>query len=128
MKAILPAQANQQHLDSMNANSLPTFSAVYTAGGIIRSMTFQAVDLAEATNFAAKWGVGVTGEIVAHGGDAPLPPPDAYPWPVAARQLGGVSRSQIYTWLTLGKLDRVPDTRRVLITRLSIERHSKSRG
>lgn len=106
----------------MNTSELPTFSAVYILEGTTRRMTYQAADLAEATDLAAKWGVGVTGEAVQKGGEPEPPLPTAYSWREAARQLGGVSRSQIYTWLTLGRLSRLPDTRRVLITRESLER------
>jgi len=83
-------------------------------------MTYQAADMAEAMALASRWGAGVTGEVVAQGWTAEVPP-SAYPWREAARQLGGVSRSQIYAWVTLGRLKRLPETRRLLITRESVE-------
>ena len=103
--------------------SFSTFSAVYVADGTSRRVTFQAVDMAEAKALADRWGVGVTGEVVAQleaATESVLP--QAYAWKEAARQLGGVSRSQIYTWLVLGHLSRLPRTRRVLITRESLEK------
>jgi hypothetical protein len=106
--------------DHKISNTVPTFAAVFIVAGHTRRMTYQATDLAEATALAAKWGAGVTGEVVEQRGEA-LPLPTAYSWREAARQLGGVSRSQIYTWLTQGLLKRLPSTRRVLITRESVE-------
>jgi hypothetical protein len=51
----------------------------------------------------------------------PAPLPEAYPLSVAQKLLGGVSRSTIYRDLFNGRLERLPHTRRVLITRRSIE-------
>lgn len=113
----------------MNASSpaifpaFSTFSAVYVADGTSRQMTFQAVDLEEAKALANRWSAGVTGEVIALGGEETKSIlPQAYTWKEAARQLGGVSRSQIYNWLALGLLSRLPSTRRVLITRESLEK------
>lgn len=46
--------------------------------------------------------------------------PEAYDLPEAQKLLGGVSRSTIYRDVHKGLLNRVPGTRRVLITRKSI--------
>lgn len=51
--------------------------------------------------------------------------PESYELPVAQKLLGGISRSTIYRDVHRGLLDRVPHTRRVLITRESIERRKK---
>lgn len=42
-----------------------------------------------------------------------------------AARLLCVSRTQIASWLELGHLSRMPDTRRVLIPRVSIERFAE---
>lgn len=54
------------------------------------------------------------------------PLPESYELPDAQKLLGNVSRSTIYREVHRGLLDRVPHTRRVLITRESIERRVKS--
>ncbi len=103
--------------------ALFTYSAVFVADGHVRRMTFQARDLAEATAMAARWGVGVEG-LAVPAADAP-PPPVAVPLKTARVMLGGVSRGQVYIWLTIGRLARMPDTRRVLITLESIDRFKR---
>ena len=96
------------------------FSAVYIAGGAARRMTFEAEDLDDAKRLAAGWNVGVEGEAPQEGVvKAALP--EAYDVETSAKMLGGVSRRTIWKWLTLGRLERVPDIRRVLITRRSLE-------
>ncbi len=96
------------------------FSAVYIAGGAARRMTFEAEDLDDARAQAGKWGVGVEGE-APETGAVKTALPEAYDLKTASTLLGGVCRYTIWKWLTLGKLERVPDIRRVLITRRSIE-------
>lgn len=56
------------------------------------------------------------------------PQVEHYPLATACQLLGGVSRSTIYRELHMGLLERVPHTRRVLITRDSIERRKSARG
>ena len=107
--------------------NLQTYSAVFIVEGTTRKMTYEARDLAEAKALASKWGAGVMGEVAAPGEVAAILP-QAYPWREAARQLGGVSRSQIYNWLSLGRLQRLPSTRRVLITRESVEKMRLARN
>ena len=60
-------------------------------------------------------------------GTAQAERPEHYPLAAARVLLGNVSRSTIYRDLANGLLERVPHTRRVLITRASIERR-KSAG
>lgn len=103
----------------------PHFSAVYIYNSQIRRMTFEATDIEEAQALAARWGAGVEGEV--ERGDAPALPV-AYGMTSARQMLGGVSRSQVYVWLTLGRLERLPGTRRVLITRESIEKFQRRKA
>lgn len=49
-------------------------------------------------------------------------PPVAYNIKDACRMLGGIKRATIYRWLHSGRLSKIPDVGRVLITRKSIER------
>ena len=86
-------------------------------------MTFEARNIDEAHALAARWGAGLEGEVAR--GEAPELPV-AYGMAKARQLLGGVSRSQVYVWLTLGLLERLPSTRRVLITRESIEKFRKA--
>lgn len=105
------------------ATELPlSFSAVFVHDGQVRRMTFDAADITEARSLAARWGVGVEGE-VARGEIPELPV--AYGMAKARQILGGVSRSQVYVWLTLRRLERLPGTRRVLITRESVEKFQR---
>lgn len=100
---------------------MKTYRGLYVVAGGIRRLTFEALDVADATAIAARWGVGVEGEA-----NTTLPQdaviPEAYNLATACRLLGGVSRGTIYRWLHLERLERVPDTARVLITRKSLER------
>lgn len=97
------------------------FSATYSFAGVSRTMTFEAADEKEATTHAAIWGVGVVGEVPDTITAAPVLP-DAYDMTTACRLLGGVSRETVRKLLILGQIERVPEVRRVLITRRSLER------
>lgn len=99
---------------------LKRFSAVYVSDTEIRRLTFEAKDEAEAKRLATKWGVGIEGET--NHTETPTPLPEAYDQETARRLLGGISRTTLYAELCLGRLERVPDIRRVLITRRSLER------
>ena len=101
------------------------FSAVYIHNSQVRRLKFEATDIEEAQALAARWGAGVEGEV--ERADAP-PLPVAYGMTSARQVLGGVSRSQVYVWLTLGRLERLPGTRRVLITRESIEKFQRRKA
>lgn len=101
------------------------FSAVHVAGSNIRRLVFEALDEGEAQQFAIKWGVGIEGETKLI--DAPAPLPEAYDQETARKLLGGISRTTLYAELCLGRLERVPGIRRVLITRCSIERRCRTR-
>lgn len=98
------------------------FSATYSSNGISCRMTFEAADLEAARAQAARWGVGVEGEALETAASVAPALPVAYDLPTACALLGNVSRATIYNWLVAGKLERVPESRRVLITRRSMER------
>lgn len=107
----------------MNAGpALRRFSGIYIAAGEIRRVVYEARDIAEAREFAAKWGVGIEGETAAFPGESPPPLPEAYDEKTARYLLGGISRTTLYAELATGRLQRLAGTRRVLVTRRSIER------
>lgn len=97
------------------------YTGLYTREGRIHRMTFEAVNDETAASLAREWNVGLEGKTELPNVKEPLPLPESYPLEVAQKLLGGVSRSTIYREIHLGLLDRVPNTRRVLITRQSIE-------
>jgi hypothetical protein len=99
------------------------FSAIYIDAGTVHRMTFEATDINAAKVQAEKWGVGVDGEAPGTEESAP-PQAEAYDLATARRILGNVSRATVYRWLLLGELKRVAGTRKVLITRESIERRA----
>lgn len=101
---------------------LRKFSGIYVADGEIRRIILEARDLAEAKQLAAKWGIGIEGEASAFSGGCPPPLPEAYNEKTARYLLGGISRTTLYAELATGRLQRIPGTRRVLVTRQSIER------
>ncbi len=103
------------------ATALRKFSGIYVAGGEIRRVVLEARDMAEAKLLAAKWGVGIEGEAVALTGECPPPLPEAYDEKTARYLLGGISRTTLYAELVTGRLQRLAGTRRVLVTRRSIE-------
>ncbi|HEY0945050.1 MAG TPA: helix-turn-helix domain-containing protein [Opitutaceae bacterium] len=101
------------------------FSAIYVSGGTLRKVLFEAATAAEAQELATKWGFGIQGEI----SETTPPPadkttslPEAFDVENACRMLGDISRTTLYRLLVRGKLERVPATRKVLVTRRSIER------
>lgn len=58
--------------------------------------------------------------------EAAVEPPVAFDIEKACQKLGGVKRSTIYRMLHQGRLSRIPDVGRVLITRKSIEKLAAS--
>ena len=107
----------------MNADpALRKFSGIYVAAGEIRRVVYEAKDITEAKQLAARWGVGIEGEAVAFSGESPPPLPEAYDAKTARYLLGGISRTTLYAELATGRLTRLSGTRRVLVTRRSIER------
>jgi hypothetical protein len=94
------------------------FSAITPVAGEIRRIFFDAESHEEAVKIAAACNAGLEGEAC-----RPVTPvPVAFGVQEARELLGGISRATIYAWLALGRLERVPNTRRLLVTRESIER------
>ena len=100
------------------------FSGIFVTDGLARRMIFEAKDHDEAVKIAALWNVGVEGETSSMH-EAPTPPPEVYDEKNARRLLGGISLSSLYRELALGQLERMPGTRRLLITRRSIEKRAR---
>ncbi|WP_138223267.1 helix-turn-helix domain-containing protein [Nibricoccus aquaticus] len=99
------------------------FSALFINNGKIHQITFKAPDIDAAANLAAALGCGLEGEATT---SQATPPPSLLPEAVdeknARHMLGGISRTTLYRFLVRGKLERVAGTRKVLVTRRSIER------
>lgn len=110
------------------------YAGVYVTDGGVRQVTFEAASPDEAKQLAQKWGVGVTGEAretPASGGASAIP--EAYDEETAGKLLTGnpekpLSRSSLYRLVAVGALERVPGTRRFLITRSSLERYCQGRN
>ena len=97
------------------------YSGIYVADGQARRIVFEAKDHDEAVKIATLWNVGIDGE-APNIQEEPRPLPEAYDQETARHLLGGISRTTLYAELATGKLERMPGTRRVLVTRRSIER------
>lgn len=99
---------------------LAIFSAVHVVQGEMRRVFFEAIDDQEARELCVRWGCGLEGKST-----RPEPGresvPEAYDQETACRLLGGISKSTLYRELQDGKLERVPGTRRILVTRSSLE-------
>ncbi len=105
---------------------MKTYSAVYVEDGGLLRMWFEAGDAEKARAFAARCGAGLEGEAARPEAGNPAIP-EAYDEETARHILGNISRSTLYRDLAVGRLDRVPDTRKVLVTRESIERRCRLR-
>jgi hypothetical protein len=103
------------------------YSAITIADGNIRRMWFEAPGEAEAKAFAVRVGAGLEGPAIRPElkGD---PLPEAYNQEASRRMLGGISKSTLYREIQDGKLQRLPGTRRILITRASIEARQQWRA
>jgi hypothetical protein len=110
----------------MNAPKLKSYSAVFAVNGGMRRVHFDAADEAEAQATCERWGAGLEAE-AQRPEIQQSPLPEAYDSATARRLLGGISRTSLYKELVLGHLDRVSGTRRVLITRSSLERRCRHR-
>lgn len=98
------------------------FAGIYVRNAQAFRVIFEAEDRDAADRIGVDWGIGVEGEAPEANAAAEVPPPEAFSIAEAGRLLGGIKRSTIYRWLGCGKLERLPDCRRVLITRRSILR------
>lgn len=113
------------HAMSNEPGHMMKYSAIYVDAGMIRKVTFEAENLEEARRLAAKWGFGLEGEAQPEIGrpEERVVNPDAFDSKDSRRKLGGISRTTLYRLLARKKLSRLPDTRKVLVTRASIERY-----
>ena len=111
------------------------FAAMVPVGGRLVEIRFDALDERDALNIAIACGAGLISSeeqpnastptaVRRHyvRGDNRALEPVAFDITRAREILGGISRATVYSWLALGRLERVPGTRRVLITRSSLER------
>lgn len=100
------------------------YRAVFIVNGSIRRLIFEALSTQEAERLAANWGCGLEGEvdddpqIQTHRAVAK----EAFDVASACRVLGDISRTTLYRLLVKGQLERLPATRKVLVTGRSIER------
>jgi hypothetical protein len=101
------------------------YAGVFIADGAVRRMVFEANGPIQANELALKWGIGIEGEAAAINNPEPIP--EAYDVKTACRMLGGISRKSLDRDLKIGLLERVEYTRRVLVTRKSIERRVNTR-
>ncbi len=88
-------------------------------------MFFDAETREEATAFVVRCGAGLEGESTRPEQSDSGAVPEAYDEKTARRMLGNISRSTLYRDLARGRLDRVPGTRSILVTRRSIERRCR---
>ena len=109
---------------SGNEIILKRYRAIYLIEGSIRRISFEAFDMDEARRLATKWGFGLEGEATEESITATQTAIAAAAFDVvsACRVLGNISRTTLYRLLVRGKLERLPATRKVLVTRRSIER------
>jgi hypothetical protein len=105
--------------------TLTTYSAVYPVSGCLRRLWFEAASDTEALAFAARCGAGLEGPATAPAGSME---PESVDEKTARRLLGGISRTTLWRELALGDLDRVPGTRRVLVTLSSIRQWTARKG
>ena len=96
------------------------FSAIIPVDGELRRVWFDADDEDDARRVAVACNAGLEGAAV-----RPEPTRVAYSLQEARELLGGVSRATVYNWVAVGRLERVPNTRRLLVTRQSLERAAR---
>jgi hypothetical protein len=100
------------------------YRAIFFVNASIRRITFEALSLEEAQRLAANWGFGLEGEVTEDPPTESRRPlvMEAFDVASACRVLGDISRTTLYRLLVRGQLERLPATRKVLVTRRSIER------
>ena len=103
---------------------LRRYRAIYVAEASVRNVTFEALSLEEARRLATGWGFGLEGEVTEENSrpQCNAAAPEAFDVTSACRIMGNISRTTLYRLLIRGKLERLPATRKVLVTRRSIER------
>lgn len=101
------------------------YRGIFLVEASIRRINFEALSLEEAQRLAAGWGFGLEGETLEDAAVETAHRPvaaEAFDVANACRILGGISRTTLYRLLVRGKLERLTATRKVLVTRRSIER------
>lgn len=99
---------------------------MFVEQGQIRRLWFRATTEREGRAFCIKFNAGYEG--MARSPEVEIKPlPAAYDVKTSCALLGGISEATLYREIKDGKLDRLPDTRRVLVTRESLERRKKWR-
>lgn len=109
--------------------SVLTYEAIQIENSLIRKVWFEAQSPDDARAFALKCGLGLQGEgppIAASDAAPTFDPVAAFDVPRACQHLGGISRTSLYRLLVRGKLSRLKHTRKVLVTRRSINRYLDS--
>jgi len=110
----------------MNEHNFPMkrYRAIFLQNASIRRIIFEAMNADEAQRLAAGWGFGLEGEESGSLAGETHRSPIAEVLDVAStcRVLGDISRTTLYRLLVRGLLERLPATRKVLVTRRSIER------
>jgi hypothetical protein len=104
---------------------LRKYRAIYVAESCIRNVTFEALGCEEAKRLAVGWGFGLEGEVMEEEPQRTkgnVGAVEAFDVASACHIMGGISRTTLYRLLLRGKLERLPATRKVLVTRRSIER------
>jgi hypothetical protein len=105
---------------------MTTYSAIYPVDGALRRMWFEASSENEARGFAARCGAGLEGP--ANRATEEPTVPEYYDAETACKLLGGISRTTLWKELAVENLERVPNTRRVLVTRESILAWKEKKG
>jgi len=124
MKSIMQ---NAPAAEILSGSSLhtKTYKAIHVADGNIRQLTFEALDLQDARQFAAKLGLGLIGEtpvIISQPNVVQFERADAFDVRQTCQKLA-ISRSSLNRLVKRGKLSRLPDIGKLLVTRRSIERY-----
>lgn len=106
-------------MSSDSAASAVIYGAVYIESPHVRRVWFEARSEDAARELCARWSFGYDGP-----SNAPKANPieEAYHWKKACQVLGGISYKTLTRWVTLGKVERVSNCRRLMITRESVER------
>lgn len=99
---------------------MPQYSALIPVAGELRRVWFDASDEDDARSVAVACNAGLEGPA-----KRSEPSRVAFSLQEARELLGGVSRATVYNWIAVGRLERVPNTRRLLVTRESLERAAR---
>lgn len=116
---------NEPHPMNNEPQHMKQYSAIRVDAGSIRRITLEAENLEEARRLATQWGFGLEGEVHPEIGcpEEKVVHPDAFNSTDSRRKLGDISRTMLYRLLARKILCRLPGTRKILVTRTSIERY-----